>query len=1752
MKNFTLTKYFLFTFFVLMAHVGLQAQTMEYNTPGTYTYTVPTGIMSIKVETWGAGGAGASTTNNPEQRGAGGGGGAYASSTLTVAPGDTYTVVVGAGGYGTIGATGTARDGKNSTFGTTSPNQVVAAGGLGAQQSNVAGAAGGKVNSSIGTIRFNAGNGGRGSNNVNHALSAGGGGAAGPNGVGGNGGAAANNAPGGTANGGVSPTSSGVGGHGVDPYANNGGVLGSLGTYGSNYGGGGAGGGGADQDGGNGAGGFVRVTAIPPTPELQVTGLGNTIQTNNTPSTADNTDFKIVQVGSQSSRTYTIENMGTADLNLGNITVTSGSAEFSIVSSPGNSTIMAGNSAPLEITFLSATENTFNGEITIESNDSNISTGDFILNLQAEVKRIYFDSDGDGVYDDVDEDDDNDGILDADEQGACASGGHILAGATSASYKLLNETFGTGTDRSSSLSNLYNASTTYRNEDGIPPGAGGNIDFSDGEYTVYHQISTSNTNPGAWPNWNTRGDVASYSWYAWGLIEDHTPNDTDGKMAIFNADAFPGVFYEAEIVGVIPNVPIDFGFWVINLDNRDDVILSHGGSVGPNGYRLLPEVRVEFLALDGVTVLDTFEPGEITRCNDGLFPGDSGYNQCNESVWQTFTHNFTTSENSFIVRLSNIGSGGAGNDLAIDDITVNQALCDRDGDGVADLYDLDSDNDGIPDAVEAGLGQYTSGNGILNGPVNTSNGLMTHAGVNPIPDSDGDGIPDYLDLDSDNDGVFDVDEYGGGNNIVTTFQHGDGDISGNGVGDGSETETFRERDLDGDGVADAVGFGDGILDIFDFAQGTYGTAGQEPATTVPNYQDPISDGTTLDYTKLDVLDPNLFDASGVLTDNTDADGDGIMDSRDGDNTVFGSPRDLNDSYSLYFDGRNDYVEEPQFLNGTSEGTLMCWVKLDAGVTNAEFIVGQENINFAYRNGIIIADLNGSEVVGVTQSHNGKWIHLALTYSSTDKSVFYVNGEHVGEHSISGLNNIGTGFLIGRTPASPVNFFQGEIDEVRVFSRALTETEVKRMVYQELDEDPSYNFNRGKIIPRDISTASVGASLIRYYKMDGYKDDILDNKTTPAIDTTGATIYNAKDILFQTAPLPYVTTSSGNWSDPTVWEHGDVWDITTKMDNPDAASIIQVKNGHALVMNGTYDTQGTVGVLVESGGKITVKQDKGLFNTWYTKLDGILDIEGESQFIQKEGSELDAASAGFLEIDQQGTKDLYTYNYWGSPVGKQASGTNNTGFTLADVLYDGTLSTDSNKPNVNFTSSGYNGSPSPLTLADYWVYKFVNGTADEYYAWKQVRSTGTIDVGEGFSLKGSDDTATSFNETQNYSFRGMPNNGDITLKIDPGNEYLIGNPYPSAMDAETFIKDNISAPQGVNTQNVINGALYFWHHFANKTHLLREYEGGYATYNLVGSAEAVSNDPLINASGKKGGKPPGQFIPVAQGFFVAAIADSNLTPPTGLTGTINGGNIVFKNSQRVFETESGGNSVFFKEGATKKSAQTNSAKIDNREKIKLRFESSAGINRQLLVGVDSLASSGFNIGYDAPLIEDFSEDMYWYFVNSKFVIQGTDSFDESVVLPLGVKVAQQGLVSMSIDSLQNIDAAKNIYLYDKFKDVYHDLRVSDYEVNLSAGEYLDRFALTFSKQAVLATQEELEANFGITYANNEKALIIKNPKNMAVTSVAVYSSLGQLIHRFNEEDDDARIVKSLSHLSQGAYLVKVSTEQGVVAKMIVVN
>ncbi|MDO7173638.1 LamG-like jellyroll fold domain-containing protein [Mariniflexile sp. AS56] len=1311
------------------------------------------------------------------------------------------------------------------------------------------------------------------------------------------------------------------------------------------------------------------------------------------------------------------------------------------------------------------------------------------IKSSTESLKLFFDSDNDGVNDDVDIDDDNDGIPDAIEETNC----RLASGASKTDYKFISETFE------------------------------------------------------AYP---------------------------ESRISFVNVSNNSEILYETQIAGTLANIPVSYSFQVMNTDDKDQNYTTTGAT-STYTHRDLPNLTINFLTPDRASIIATINTGDITRCGDtfnatdhtGTYPhtADSSYNTCETSVWNQFTQQFTTSETAFIVQIVNNTTNGSVINFAIDTIQVRQSLCDTDSDGIADVFDLDSDNDGIPDVVEGNptSAHLSEGKATLTGTSNwiDTNGNGMHDSLESILpiNSDGDAIPDYLDLDSDNDGLFDIDEYGVINTNNPNFQNSDGDITGNGVGDGADTEKFRNKDSNNDGIIE--GFGDGILDIFDFHQGTnytnsYGNNSQgtaplyaldSDADGIPDYKDPYNDVTlTFDIETVEIY-ANLPHTAGVLDSLVDADGDGIMASRDGDDTLFGSPRNLNGSYSLYFDGRNDYVEDTNIIN-SGAATLMAFIKYGGENTDTtnQIITGQDDFYIQINNNTntITAVSEGVSLTSTSVAAQGIWMHVSLSTTS-NKTTLYINGIEEASSTSGGIAST-SNFTIGSS-ANKTHYFKGEIDEVRVFNTALTTSEIKAMVYQELDD--SNGFNRGKIIPVDIST-SIGSSLVNYYKMDAFKNNILDNKKTSTIDeVTGAKMYNFKNIFFQKAPLPYVTSADGDWTNTSNWLHGDEWDIAAKQDNPNDASIVHIK--HNINLNGTYQTQGMTGLIVDLGKEFSIETSKGLYNSMYLKINGLIDLDNESQLIQTDGSILDIASTGKIERDQKGIKDYFTYEYWSSPVGKSNTNSNNNSYKMTDnIIKNGTIPSDPSR--ITFLSSGYNGSVSGtnISVADYWIWKYTNSTSKSYSYWQHVRRNGTLQAGEGFSMKGVEHTSGSLTQTQNYVFNGKPNNGDITLKINTGNDYLVGNPYPSAIDANEFIKDNMSALEtnGRNTQgNVFNGTLYYWDHFAGNTHITGEYEGGYASYTLIGGVPAISNDVRINATGSLDTKTPGQYIPIAQGFFVSSILDSQLE---GKSHPVVGGKLVFKNSQRAFVPEGSTASIFIKSTNTDSKQATKN--VNNRQKIRLNFDSPKGYHRQLLAGVDEQATNNFDMGYDAPLIENNKEDMFWVFDDTNFTIQAVNNFNETQALALGIKINKEGIASIKIDALENIPNNSMIYLHDKELNIYHDLKDGKYDVYLPVGQYLNRFEVAFSKADALSLDTNEMDAVQVYYSNENRHVVINNPELTPIKSLEILNILGQSINSFEIKSNQSYSEYSPSYIQTGTYIIKLKTETGIVSKKVIVN
>ena len=213
-----------------------------------------------------------------------------------------------------------------------------------------------------------------------------------------------------------------------------------------------------------------------------------------------------------------------------------------------------------------------------------------------------------------------------------------------------------------------------------------------------------------------------------------------------------------------------------------------------------------------------------------ISPGITDVNPDYEEIYQDYIDNYpdlfsspaTVEEVQAMVDILNYDNDGDGvadahdldddNDGILDSVEENgDEERDTDGDGILDKFDLDSDGDGISDLIEGGndLSLDINNNGMLDSILDSDgDGLMdsvdpdSGGNLGRIPDTDDDDIPDFRDLDSDNDGVNDVEEVGG------TDTDNDGKI------DTQELRGLIDSDADGlPNYLDVDDDNDGVLSI---------------------------------------------------------------------------------------------------------------------------------------------------------------------------------------------------------------------------------------------------------------------------------------------------------------------------------------------------------------------------------------------------------------------------------------------------------------------------------------------------------------------------------------------------------------------------------------------------------------------------------------------------------------------------------------------------------------------------------------------------------------------------------------------------------------------------------------------------------------------------------------------------------------------------------------------------------------------------
>lgn len=189
------------------------------------------------------------------------------------------------------------------------------------------------------------------------------------------------------------------------------------------------------------------------------------------------------------------------------------------------------------------------------------------------------------------------------------------------------------------------------------------------------------------------------------------------------------------------------------------------------------------------------------------------------------------------------------------------------------------------------------------------------------------------------------------------------------------------------------------------------------------------------YWKLDESSGNASDAVDALTlTNT--------------NSVSFSSGKINNGASFVSNSTGKLVSSStSLISGTSDFTLSVWLKLSSG---GGFICsrrdgGTYDWQLVYNSGILYWSNNGTNMFdGSSISLDTNWHHIVITRSSTNSWIMYKDGAQVSTGSLS--TNLGTTnhFTIGDTYQNNSFAFNGMIDEVGVWSRALSSGEVSQL------------------------------------------------------------------------------------------------------------------------------------------------------------------------------------------------------------------------------------------------------------------------------------------------------------------------------------------------------------------------------------------------------------------------------------------------------------------------------------------------------------------------------------------------------------------------------------------------------------------------------------------------------------------------------------------------------------------------------------
>lgn len=254
-----------------------------------------------------------------------------------------------------------------------------------------------------------------------------------------------------------------------------------------------------------------------------------------------------------------------------------------------------------------------------------------------------------------------------------------------------------------------------------------------------------------------------------------------------------------------------------------------------------------------------------------------------------------------------------------------------------------------------------------------------------------------------------------------------------------------------------------------------------------------------------------YSVSLTVTDAYGTDSQTLVDFIEVTGTTSGCAIDTTAGKLLTLTDPGDYAQQNKGMNQTTNTiTLSCWIKPN-GVQS-----GNAGIIFSGNNGATGMSYNGNSLLGYTwrdepgsYSYNSglhiptdEWSHVALVVTPT-AATLYLNGQGSTRNASHLAVDFNSVFQFGIDRSNTARNFKGEMDEICIYNRALTESEIRELM----------NLTRNN--PNIGSLPALDLSLINYYQInEGTGKPMFDKASGNHASLVG----NATKTLFSSAPV----------------------------------------------------------------------------------------------------------------------------------------------------------------------------------------------------------------------------------------------------------------------------------------------------------------------------------------------------------------------------------------------------------------------------------------------------------------------------------------------------------------------------------------------------------------------------------------------------------------------------------------------------------